>query len=52
MRCPEFGRHIVWQLDKGVSLLLSVEIRSPNVKLGYDNVFTSRPAELRVRSLL
>ena len=51
MRCPEFGRHIVRQLDKGVSLL-SVETRSPNVKHGYNNVFTLGPAELRVRSQL
>ena len=49
MRCPEFGRHIVRQLNKGVSLLCSVEIRSPNVKHGYDNVCTLGP-ELRVRS--
>ena len=39
MRC-KFGRHTVPQLDKGVSLLLEVEIRSPNVKHGYDNLFT------------
>ena len=31
------------QLDKCVSLLFSVEIRSPNVKHGYNNVFTLGP---------
>ena len=40
MRCLEFGRHIIRQLNKGVSLLFSVEIRSPNIKHSHDNVFT------------
>ena len=43
MSCPAFGRYIVRQINKGVSLLFSVEICSPNVKHGYDNVFTLGP---------
>ena len=43
MRCPDFDKYIVRQLNKGVSLLFSVEIRSPSVKYGYDNVFTLGP---------
>ena len=43
MRCPEFGKYIIGQLDKGVSLLFSVEIRSPSVKHGYDSVLTLDP---------
>ena len=36
--CPEFGRHMVWQLNEGVPLLFRVERRSPNVEYGHDNV--------------
>ena len=40
MRRPEISKYTVRQLNKGVSLFFSIEIRSPNVKHGYDNVFT------------
>ena len=40
MGCQESSRFIVWQLNKGVPLLFSMEISSPNVKHGNDNVFT------------
>ena len=38
MRCPEISRYTVRQLNEGVPLFFSVEIRSLNVKYGYDNV--------------